>query len=151
MKSIGVSLLATFFLMFLPCAGAQAPATRFQPGEWQIHSIVTPSPGKPIQRQVSVCATSASQTWQAGTANQKCSQPTLTAIANGYNIQIHCAGGAGPVQWKSLSSIEETFSNGGTDLQASGTTTTTVSYAGHPPMTSSATLHATGHRSGICK
>jgi hypothetical protein len=151
MKLLKVCLTASILLILFPPAQAQSPNTVFQPGEWQIESTVTPSVGNPVHRQVSICAQSAGQTWQSGTANQSCTAPTVTAIAGGYNIKLNCTGGAGPVQWKSASSIRETFSNGGRTFDASGTTTTTVSYAGHAPMTSSAALHAMGKRTGACK
>ncbi|MGC8550519.1 MAG: DUF3617 domain-containing protein [Acidobacteriaceae bacterium] len=151
MKVLYSCFIALLAFAALASAPVQAASAQFQPGEWQIQSTVTPSVGHPVHNQTSVCAKSAGQTWQAKSRNQTCSPPTLTAISNGYNIKLACSGGAGPVQWKSISNINETFSNGGSHLQASGTTTTTVSYAGHAPMTSSAKILATGERTGACK
>ena len=151
MKIFHSCVIALLSFAALVSAPVQAASAQFQPGKWQINSIVTPSMGRPVHKQISVCAKSAGQTWQAKSRNQTCSAPTLTAISNGYNIKLACNGGAGPVQWKSISNIHETFSNGGSNLQASGTTTTTVSYAGHAPMTSSAKILATGERTGACK
>lgn len=151
MKARFLFLAAVFTLLIVPFTHAQAANAQFQPGEWQIISTVTPSVGHPVHHQTTVCARSASQAWQNGTPNQTCSAPALTAIPGGYSINLSCAGGAGPVQWKSISTIHETFSNGGASLQATGSTTTTVSYSGHAPMTSSATLQATGTRVGACK
>jgi hypothetical protein len=151
MKSFYCCLVALLSASVLATPRVHAATPTFQPGEWQINSTVTPSTGRPMHREISVCAKSAGQTWQAQSRNQKCSAPTLTTISNGYNIKLSCSGGAGPVEWKSISNIDETFSNGGLDLQASGTTTTTVSYPGHSPMTSSAKILATGKRTGACK
>jgi len=149
MKFYHFAFIALLPLSFL--TSSDAATVTFQPGRWQINSTVTPSIGQPIHQEITVCAQNAGQTWQSGTRNQTCSNPTLTAIPNGYNIKLTCTGGAGPVQWKSASDIHETFSNTGSSLQASGTTTTTVSYAGHAPMTSSAKILATGKRTGTCK
>lgn len=149
MKTFYLLLVALFCLSF--SSSARAQAATFQPGEWQINSTVTPSIGNPVHRDISVCAKNAGQPWQAESRHQKCSPPKITAISNGYNIQLSCSGGTGPVQWKSISNIHETFSNSGSNLKASGTTTTTVSYPGHAPMTSSAKLLATGKRTGSCK
>lgn len=151
MKASFVFLCASLTLLMAPLTHAQTAGTHFQPGEWQISSTVTPSVGHPVHRQVNVCAKSAGQAWQTSSANQKCAAPSLTAITNGFDVKISCSGGAGPVQWKSASNIQETFSHSGSDFHATGTTTTTLSYAGHAPMTTSATLDATGKRTGACQ
>lgn len=151
MKYAYLSLLAVFALTSFSSARAQAVSVPFQPGEWQINSVVTTSTGKSVHRNSDVCAKSATDAWQPQSPNQECSAPALTAIADGYNVELKCRGDAGPVKWKSISSIHETFSSGGSVLVASGTTTTTVSYAGHAPITESATLHSTGKRTGACK
>ncbi len=126
-------------------------APTFQAGEWQVSSTVTPAVGQPVHRQVSVCANSADQAWQNSTPNATCSKPSLTAIPGGYTITLACSGGGGPVQWSSNSTIHETFSKDGSGFQANGSTTTTVSYAGQPPMTTSGTIQSTGSRVGDCK
>lgn len=151
MKYVFAPLLAVFLLISFSSACAQSASVPFQPGEWQINSIVTPSMGKAIQRQTSVCAKSAAEAWQANTPTEKCTAPTLTSIANGYHATIECSGDTGPVQWKSDSSVDEMFSDSGKAFDAHGTATTTVSYSGHAPVKESATIHATGKRMGDCK
>lgn len=151
MKARFPFFLAVCTLLLPAFAHAQARPPKFQPGEWQIHTTVTPSVGHPVSRTVNVCAKNASDTWHMKNANQTCSAPAITAIPGGYTITLSCSGGEGPVQWKSASTIHETFSNDGAGFKATGNTTTTVSYAGHAPMTSSATMQSTGTRTGSCK
>jgi hypothetical protein len=151
MKAYFPFSLVVLALMIPAFAHAQAAPPQFKPGEWQIDSTVTPAVGHPVHRTVDVCAKSAGQAWQTSTANQTCSAPALTPITGGYTITLSCTGGAGPVQWKSSSTVHEIFSDGGASFQATGKTTTTVSYAGHAPMTTSATMQSTGKRTGPCK
>ena len=151
MKVIPGCLLAAFLILTLTTAHALSPGVPFQPGQWQISSTVTPSTGKTVKRQQLVCAKNAGQTWQTHTANQQCGSPTITPSTHGYNIQLSCTGNAGPIHWKSASIIHEVLSNKGSAFQATGSTDTTVSYPGRPPLKASASIHATGQRVGACK
>lgn len=150
MKPIALLLLA-LPLAALPAARAQSAPPKFQTGQWQITSTVTPSMGKPVHQTVTVCAKDHSDLWNQHHTGQQCSTPQVTSIANGYNVKIQCGGGAGPVQWKMTSSVDETFSASGDSFQATGTTTSETTLPGHPPMQISATMQSTGKRLGTCK
>ena len=145
--------LAILILM-LPFAAVSSPAqtakTQFQPGEWQTDSTVTPSLGKPLHRTITVCANQSGDFWNRPQPGQQCDAPQVTAIANGYNVKLHCSGSAGPVQWKMDSSINETFAANGNTFQATGTTNSQTILPGRPPMQASATILSTGKRIGPC-
>lgn len=151
MKHIFFLWLAVFLLIPFTPALAQSAKPRFQPGEWHISSTVTTSMGRTVHYQESVCAKNPAEAWQTHSSHQTCDAPVVTAITGGYNIKLNCTGGTGPVQWKSVSDINETFSNNGGALEATGSTQTAVSYAGHAPIHSTATVHSTGTRTGACK
>jgi hypothetical protein len=150
MKLIPTLLLA-LPLAALTAAHAQSAQPKFQSGQWQIDSTVTPSIGKPVHNSVTVCAKGTGDFWKNAHPGQQCSPPQVTSIANGYNIKIQCSGGAGPVQWKMSSSVDETFSADGGSFQATGSTTSETILPGHPPMQVSATMQSSGKRLGACK
>ena len=150
MKLFATVLLALPLAAFT-AAHAQSAQPNFKPGQWQVTSTVTPSIGKPVHNTTTVCAKGSGDFWKKSNPGQQCSAPQVTSIANGYNVKIQCSGGAGPVQWKMSSSVDETFSADGASFQATGSTSSETLLPGRPPMQVSATMQSTGKRLGACK
>ena len=150
MKFIPTFLLALSWVA-IPAAHAQSAQPNFKPGQWQVTSTVTPSIGKPVHKTVTVCAKNHGDLWNQPHPGQQCSAPQVTSIPSGYNVKIQCSGGAGPVQWKMSSSVDETLSADGNSFQANGTTTSETTLPGRPPMQVSATMQSTGKLLGACK
>lgn len=142
--------LAALPFVALPFVQAQSPKTNFQPGKWQIDSTVTLTGGKQTHSTMSVCANQTGDLWKHPQPNQPCDAPLVTPIASGYNVKISCAGGAGPVQWKMQSTINETFSSDGASFQSSGTSTSQTVFAGRAPMVMTSQIQSTGKRIGPC-
>lgn len=143
------------FVSFIPCAAlciASAQSTKpvFQPGEWQIDSVVTLSTGKQTNSEIMVCANQAGDFWEHQRTSVQCTPPKVTPIPSGYNVKISCAGGAGQVQWKMQSNINETFSSDGTSFQSSGATSTLTTFQGQAPMQAMARIRSVGKRTGPC-
>lgn len=145
--------LAALSFVALPRGYAQSPKPKFQPGEWQIISTITIPTGQQLHSQDTVCAKQGEDFWKHPHPNQQCDAPQVTPITNGYTVNLHCSGGNGPVQknmWKMDSTINETFSANGTQLQSAGTVTTQTFIPGRSPMKETASIQATGKRLGPC-
>lgn len=137
-------------LAALSFSHAQNQRPRFQPGEWQINSIVTLSTGGRTNSQITTCINQAGDFWKQTQPGMQCEAPVVAPIPNGYNVKIRCNGAAGPAQWKMESNINETFSGDGTSFQATGTTATQTTVPGQPPMQAMARIQSTGKRTGPC-
>jgi len=144
------SLLAATLLLASPFASAQKPEFKFQPGQWQIDSIVTMPTGQNISHHTTVCASKISDLAHQTELSKQCDDPGITYLPHGIQVQLACHGVNGPVSWTSRSSITEIFSNSGDVFTAGGTNRTTTTIPSRDPITSKVSIRSHGHNAGAC-
>ncbi len=144
------TLLAATLLLAAPLAFAQKPEFKFEPGQWQIDSTVTASPGQTAIWHASVCAKTPDDTVNRSTTDQQCDAPTIRYLPDGIRVLRACRGGSGPFSWRSQSDVTEVFSANGDSFSEKGNVSTSTTFPGSGPITFSATVQANGHNTGSC-
>jgi hypothetical protein len=129
---------------------AQKPVIPFQPGEWKINLTMVLNNGKPVNSQMQVCAKKPEDAWNQKRPGQSCDPVQVTQVPGGARIRIHCKMASGPVVSESKVDMLTHFASDGQSYTENGTSESSTTMPGHPPMVMKIQLQGTGTRLGPC-
>ncbi|MHB1743529.1 MAG: DUF3617 domain-containing protein [Acidobacteriaceae bacterium] len=146
------NLFAVSFLAGLcACTAlAQKPNVPFQPGEWKVNLTMVLNNGKPMNTEMQVCAAKPGDAWNQKRPGQNCDPVQFTPVPGGVHVQVHCKGGSGQVVTEMHVDMLTHFSSDGTSYTESGTSTSSTTMPGRPPMVMSIQMKGQGTRIGPC-
>ena len=153
LTSMQIPVVYAVVTMLICAATAQAQPTsvgRLKPGDWQVHSVVTPSMGSPVTSTVHVCAAKASDFWTRSRPGMSCNAPTTRVNGSAVHVELSCKGSAGPVTWTANTVVDEQFNAAADGFHATGKTITTTVMPGGNPIIASATMASDGRYMGSC-
>lgn len=134
------------------CAAmAQRPDIPFKPGEWKVNVTVVVNNGKSMTNQRQVCMGNPEETLQQKRPGQSCDPVKFTqASGGGVQIQMHCKSGSGQVMMEMNTDMMTHFSSNGESYTESGTSTSSTTMPGRPPMVMKIQIQGSGTRVGSC-
>ncbi|MHB8389824.1 MAG: DUF3617 domain-containing protein [Acidobacteriaceae bacterium] len=133
------------------CAAlAQKPNVPFQPGEWNVNLTMVLNNGKPMNTEMRVCAANPEDAWNQKRPGQICDPVQFTRVPGGVHVQIHCKGGSGQVVTEMHVDMMTHFSSDGASYTENGTSTSSTTMLGHPPMVMNIQMKGQGKRIGPC-
>lgn len=149
---VPTNVLALCVVMGLSPSGAlaQNPKLPFQSGEWKINMTMVLNNGKPMSTEMEVCAANPQDAWKQKRPGQICDPVQFTQTASGYHVQMHCKGGNGSVVTETHVDMMTHFAKDGQSYTEDGTSTSSTSMPGHPPMVMSIQMKGQGARIGPC-
>ena len=133
------------------CAAlAQKPNVPFQPGEWNVNLTMVLNNGKPMNTEMRVCAANPEDAWNQKRPGQICDPVQFTRVPGGVHVQVHCKGGSGQVVTEMHVDMMTHFSSDGASYTENGTSTSSTTMLGHPPMVMNIQMKGQGKRIGPC-
>ncbi|MHB8302105.1 MAG: DUF3617 domain-containing protein [Acidobacteriaceae bacterium] len=129
---------------------AQKTKLPFQSGEWKVNLTMVLNNGKPMNTETEVCAANPQDAWNPKRPGQICDPIQLTPVANGFHMQMHCKGGSGPVVTEIHVDMMTHFAKDGQSYTEDGTSTSSTTMPGRPPMVMSIQMKGQGTRVGPC-
>ncbi len=133
------------------CAAlAQKPNVPFKPGEWKINVTMVLNNGKPMNTEMQVCAKDPQDAWQQKRPGQTCDPIQFTPVADGVHVQMHCKAATGQVVTEMHIDMMTHFSSDGESYTESGTSTSSTTIPGRPPMIMNIQMKGQGNRTGPC-
>ena len=133
------------------CAAlAQKPNVPFQPGEWNVNLTIVLNNGKPMNTEMRVCAANPEDAWNQKRPGQICDPVQFTRVPGGVHVQVHCKGGSGQVVTEMHVDMMTHFSSDGASYTENGTSTSSTTMLGHPPMVMNIQMKGQGKRIGPC-
>ncbi len=133
------------------CAAlAQNPNVPFKPGEWKVNLTMVLNNGKPMNTETQVCAAKPEEAWNQKRPGQLCDPVKLTPVSGGFHMQMHCKGGSGQIVTEMHIDMMTHFSSNGESYTETGTSTSSTTIPGRPPMVMSIQMKGQGTRIGAC-
>ncbi len=144
--------MVSIIVGFCGCAAlAQNPDVPFKPGEWKVNLTMVLNNGKTMNSQTQLCLANPEDAWQQKRADQVCGPVQLTPAGSGaIRVQIHCKGGASQIVTEMHIDMLAHFSSNGESYTESGTSTSSTTILGRPPLVMNIATKEQGTRIGAC-
>jgi hypothetical protein len=137
-------------VLFAAVACASAQVTHFKPGEWKIQTTAITGNSGSNSYTTEICASNPKDTWKSRTSNVTCDPAQTAEKPDGLHIAVHCQGGNQMFHMDIQVHYLYLISPDGERFTGNGTSDTSITVNGRPPIVEKTLLKVQGSRIGSC-